>query len=171
MGFRPNVLKSRLNQTTSGFKRCSSRSMRNTLLGSSKDQQRTTENPSGSTCLAGSSSANTVRLRNGLRCSSCAMWNPYSLSPPVLGGKVVTRQIFIWLPLLSRPSFDVLYDEDVAVAVPIRSSRTLRGWGFLPAQRQPNLREEHPPRLPGFGTSQRRPFSPFRLPLELEGEE
>jgi hypothetical protein len=29
------------------------------------------------------------------------MWNPYSLNPPVLGGKVVTRQIFIGLLLYS----------------------------------------------------------------------
>ena len=97
-GLRPNVLNNRLNQTTSGFRRFSVFSRRNRVLGSSNDQQRSTLNPSSSTWIEGTSSARTVRLRNGLRCSSCARWKPYSLNPPVLGGKAVTRQIFIRLP-------------------------------------------------------------------------
>lgn len=72
-GLRPNVLKSRLNQTTSGFSRLSALIRRNALRGSSNDQQRSTEKPSGSTCADGNSSARTVRLRKGLRFNSCAM--------------------------------------------------------------------------------------------------
>jgi hypothetical protein len=72
-GLRPKVLNNRLNQTTSGFRRCRVLSRRMELPGSSNDQQRRTENPSGSTWFGGSSSARTVRLRNGLRCNSSAM--------------------------------------------------------------------------------------------------
>ncbi len=49
-GLRPNVLNSRLNQTTSGLSRWRVFSNRNVLPGSSKDQQRRTVNPSGSAC-------------------------------------------------------------------------------------------------------------------------
>ena len=72
-GFLPKVLNSRLNQTTSGFKRRMVRISRYTVVGSSKDQQRTTVKPSGSALTVGSLSARTVRLRKGFRCSSCAM--------------------------------------------------------------------------------------------------
>ncbi len=72
-GLRPNVLNSRLNQTTSGFRSFTVFRSRNTLPGSSNDQQRTTLNPSDSTWSGGSSSARTVRFRNGLRCNCCAM--------------------------------------------------------------------------------------------------
>jgi hypothetical protein len=45
------------------------------------------------------------------------MWNPYSLRPPVLGGNVVTRQIFIHLPFYggNGVGFDVGNESDVAV--------------------------------------------------------
>jgi len=72
-GLLPKVLKSRLNQTTSGFSRSRARRMRGKLNGSLNDQQRMTVNPSGSTCSQLSSSAKTVRLRNGFRFNSCAM--------------------------------------------------------------------------------------------------
>jgi hypothetical protein len=72
-GLRPNVLNSRLNQTTSGFSSFTVFRRRNTLPGSSKDQQRMTLKPSASTWSGGSSSARTVRFRNGLRCNCCAM--------------------------------------------------------------------------------------------------
>lgn len=81
-GLRPNVLKRRLNQTTSGFSRCSARNNRRDVNGSSKDQQRSTENSSSSGRELEILSARIVRFRNGFRCSSCAMCSPYSLNPP-----------------------------------------------------------------------------------------
>lgn len=69
-GLRPKVLKSRLNHTTSGFRRWIAAMSRRTLAGSLNDQQRSTVKPSNSGRSAGSSSARTVRLRKGLRRSS-----------------------------------------------------------------------------------------------------
>jgi hypothetical protein len=66
-GFRPKVLNNRLNQTTSGFWRRSSRNNRIELAGSSNDQHRWTAKPSSSVWGEDSSSARMVRLRNGLR--------------------------------------------------------------------------------------------------------
>ncbi len=114
-GLRPKVLNSRLNQTTSGLSLCSVFRRRNTLLGSSNDQQRRILNPAGSAGFDESSSARTVRLRNGFRCNSCAMWNPYSLNPPVLGGNVVTRQIFIRLRLVSAQDSMSFQEKMLAV--------------------------------------------------------
>ena len=47
-GLRPKVLKSRLNQTTSGLCLAMALRMRNELVGSSNDQQRWTSKPSSS---------------------------------------------------------------------------------------------------------------------------
>jgi len=96
-GLWPNVVNKRLNQTTSGSCRRIALSSLAGLLTSLKDQQRSTENPSGSGSLPLTVSASTVRLRKEFRWSSLAIWNPYSLSPPRLGGNVVTRQIFMVL--------------------------------------------------------------------------
>lgn len=48
IGLRPKVLKSRLNQTTSGFRRRIAAMRRSTLDGSLNDQQRSTVKPSSS---------------------------------------------------------------------------------------------------------------------------
>ena len=56
-----------------------------------------------------------VRLRKGVRCNSCAMWSPYSLNPPWLGGKVVTRQIFIALRSRGPLRFDEFAGVDVGL--------------------------------------------------------
>lgn len=118
-GLRPNVLKRRLNQTTSGFRRCRTRNSRREVSGSSNDQQRSTQKPSSSGRGAGILSARIVRLRNGFRCNSCAMCSPYSLNPPWLGGKLVTKQIFIlsWPHSLGVSSMS--YGEEMlALALP-----------------------------------------------------
>jgi len=73
MGFRPNVLKSRLNHTTSGFNLQMALSSRTELAGSSIDQQRCTEKPSSSGRAGDILSARIVRLINGLRRNSSAM--------------------------------------------------------------------------------------------------
>jgi hypothetical protein len=73
MGFRPNVLKRRLNHTTSGFNFQMASRSRTELVGSSIDQQRCTEKPSSSGWDGEILSARIVRLINGLRRNSSAM--------------------------------------------------------------------------------------------------
>src|SRR3954449_7873606 len=95
MGLFPKLEKSRLNQTTSGRKSCMVRSSFAGFAMSSKDQQRTTSNSSNSGSGVASWSAKTVTLSRGSRCSSRAMWYPYSFKPRRLGGNAETKQIFM----------------------------------------------------------------------------
>src|SRR6476646_3768132 len=61
-------------------------------------QQRSTSYSGSSTNGGLSSSARTVSAINGSAWSSRARWYPYSLRTTLLGGKALTRQIFMDRP-------------------------------------------------------------------------
>src|SRR5215471_14944562 len=91
----PKLEKIRLNHTTSGLTSRKALSSDAWLLSRFIFQQRMTLKSGNSGSNGDSSSPTTVRLTSGSACNSLAMWNPYSLSAILLGGKAVTKQIFI----------------------------------------------------------------------------
>src|SRR5215510_3696856 len=100
----PKLEKIRLNHTTSGLASRNAFKMGTWLLRRFILQQRTTSKSGSSGWAAASSSAIMVKLTSGSACNSLAMWNPYSFSAILLGGKALTKQIFM-RPRVPRSSY------------------------------------------------------------------
>src|SRR5712691_5054528 len=91
----PKLEKSRLNQTTSGR---NWRIVLSSLLWFVKRfifHTRSTWKSGSSGSETSSSSPSTAKLTSGSACSSFATWYPYSLRTTLLGGKPLTKQIFM----------------------------------------------------------------------------